>query len=170
MKLLLTTVITISQDYIKKIDKLEWGRFAIKFGIPVIEIITPEKESFWLSAFRGYSFQVSGDIEGHGDYGSTDVFGLGNLIPAEVPDDGVDREWLYRVNFTKQGSMRYMISMAAYHAVMKFAMSWACYPPTDRYDGFNKNEEWAKFIDAVYIMITSGKTFEHDTDEEGKEE
>lgn len=146
-----------------EIKKCKWGEFKVtENGIPEIEVITPDGDDYWLSAFRGYSFQVSDDDLGHGDRGATDVFGLGNLISAEMPDDDVDREWLYRSNLPKQGVTRYLISVAAYHAVMLFAMRRDIYPPTHKYDGFQADENWARFIDAVYIMITTGKLIKED--------
>lgn len=53
-------------------------------GYMPIGILTNSKgrEVGYLSPFRGYSFQVSADFEGHGDFGSTQVFGLNNLLDA----------------------------------------------------------------------------------------
>ena len=40
------------------------------------------ERDFYLSPFRGYRFQISGDENGSGDYASTPVIGLGNVILA----------------------------------------------------------------------------------------
>lgn len=38
--------------------------------------------SYYLSPFRGYRFQVSGNADGECDYGSSEVIGLGNVVAA----------------------------------------------------------------------------------------
>ena len=52
--------------------------------IPCIDIWKDEEveHDYYLSPFRGYCFQISGDENGNGDYASTPVIGLGNVISA----------------------------------------------------------------------------------------
>ena len=53
--------------------------------IPCIDIWAEDKvreHNYYLSPFRGYRFQISGDENGSGDYASTPVIGLGNIILA----------------------------------------------------------------------------------------
>lgn len=38
--------------------------------------------SYYLSPFRGYRFQVSGNADGECDYGSSEAIGLGNVVAA----------------------------------------------------------------------------------------
>jgi hypothetical protein len=66
-----------AKDVIAKIngtEKTDIGEWEITFseGMPVIGI--PGKRGLgYLTPFRAYRFQVSGDLEGRGDYGSSDV-------------------------------------------------------------------------------------------------
>ena len=56
--------------------------------IPCIDIWAEDAEDkvrehdYYLSPFRGYRFQISGDENGSGDYASTPVIGLGNIVLA----------------------------------------------------------------------------------------
>ena len=52
--------------------------------IPCIDMWKDEEveHNYYLSPFRGYCFQISGNAEGVGDYASTPVVGLGNVIRA----------------------------------------------------------------------------------------
>ena len=52
--------------------------------IPCIDIWTDEEveHDYYLSPFRGYCFQISGNSNGEGSYASTPVIGLGNVIRA----------------------------------------------------------------------------------------
>ena len=58
-------------------------------GVPVLELHVEDYErkvkrnTIYLSPFRGYRFQVSGSLDGNGDYGSTEVVGLGNVLNAK---------------------------------------------------------------------------------------
>ena len=49
-------------------------------GMPQLKL-TDDMGSFYLVPFRGYCFQVTG-AEGDGDYGSSEVIGLANVIAA----------------------------------------------------------------------------------------
>jgi hypothetical protein len=55
-------------------------------GMPIAVLVNENGDEIgFLSPFRGYSFQVSGDFEGHGDMGSSRVIGLANVLTAELP-------------------------------------------------------------------------------------
>lgn len=53
---------------------IEFGNLTLegRSGIPTLEIKCGDR-SFYLTPFRGYRFQVSGSIDGDGDYGSSPV-------------------------------------------------------------------------------------------------
>ena len=51
-------------------------------GMPTLKIIVENDRDFYLSPFRGYSFQVSGTLSGSCDYGSSEVIGLANVVKA----------------------------------------------------------------------------------------
>ena len=76
-------------------------------GMPMMKIpcidMWKDKEvehNYYLSPFRGYCFQISGNAEGVGDYASTPVVGLGNIIKAcrgyEAPGSSLS---IYSSNF-----------------------------------------------------------------------
>lgn len=44
--------------------------------------IAKKSVNYWLSPFRDYKFQVSGSIDGQGDWGGTEVIGLFNMVEA----------------------------------------------------------------------------------------
>ena len=52
--------------------------------IPCLDSYQDEEveHDYYLAPFRGYCFQISGNAEGVGDYASTPVIGLGNVIKA----------------------------------------------------------------------------------------
>ena len=53
--------------------------------IPCLDIWAEDKvreHDYYLSPFRGYCFQISGTADGVGDFASTPVIGLGNVILA----------------------------------------------------------------------------------------
>lgn len=77
-------------------------------GMPMMKIpcidMWKDKEvehNYYLSPFRGYCFQISGNAEGVGDYASTPVVGLGNIIRAcrgyEAPGSSLS---IYASNFS----------------------------------------------------------------------
>ena len=66
-------------------------------GIPVLHCLLKDNKIIkdgkhvvlregWLAPFRGYRFQVSGSIDGKGDYGSSPVIGLKNCICESISD------------------------------------------------------------------------------------
>ena len=61
-----------------------------------------QKHDYFLSPFRGYRFQISGNDHGGYDYASTPVVGLGNIVRAcrgyEAP--GGSRSSIYSSNFS----------------------------------------------------------------------
>ena len=88
-------------------------------GYMPIGILTNSKgmEVGYLSPFRGYSFQVSATFEGHSDLGSTQVFGLNNLLDARF---GTERNIGYQSNLRMDSVKLYMLELAAKEAVNKF--------------------------------------------------
>ena len=54
-----------------KIERATWGSFFMEREIPVIEICINGKVVGYLSAFRGYKFQVSATRDGQSDLGSS---------------------------------------------------------------------------------------------------
>lgn len=140
--------------------RVEFGTFKIKHHIPEIEIriidgINNEQlQSMWLSAFRWYRFQVSGDDNGGGDYGSTPVFGLETF--GSIIQQG-------RSNLNQENTVKYFIEAAAYDAITEFMFS--VFSTQDAYFRMDKphyntivgsNPEWDKFIDAVYDYAARG--------------
>lgn len=67
--------------------KLNIGEVKNFEGVPVLELHVEDNgrkvNTVYLSPFRGYRFQVSGTLDGVGDYGSTEVVGLGNVLHAK---------------------------------------------------------------------------------------
>jgi hypothetical protein len=59
----------------------------VEASIPCIEILNGERK-YYLAPFRGYKFQVSGTLDGGGDYGSTEVVGLLNIYNALIDVGG----------------------------------------------------------------------------------
>lgn len=102
---------------------LEFGKAFVEDGsqIPQIEIKVmldlPNGDKYhistgYLSAFRDYAFQVSGNEHGDTDFGSTPVFGLdtfGHTFQAG------------RSNLNTQETQLYIMSCTAFDAVRKFA-------------------------------------------------
>lgn len=57
----------------------------------------------YLSPFRGYRFQVSGTIDGSGDYGSSSVVGLAKVLYADYTSDR-DGTFGYQSNYSDTGA------------------------------------------------------------------
>ena len=85
-------------------------------GYMPIGILTNDDgmEVGYLSPFRGYSFQVSATFEGHSDLGSTQVFGLNNLLDARF---GTERNLGYQSNLRMDTVKVYLLKLAAKEAV-----------------------------------------------------
>lgn len=88
-------------------------------GYMPIGILTDDAghEVGYLAPFRGYSFQVSATFEGHSDLGSTQVFGLNNILDARL---GTERNIGYQSNLRMDSVKLYMLKLAAKEAVNKF--------------------------------------------------
>jgi len=134
------------------IERATWGNFFVEKEIPMIEICINEKVEGYLSAFRGYKFQVSATRDGQYDLGSSWVIGLGNLNSVPVSHDS-EKDWLYRSNLNKPNIDHYLIECVAMRAVVEFCERRDVFAPSADYPAFNVNAEWKKFIDAVYDMI-----------------
>lgn len=68
-------------------NKIHFGKFFFnkRNGFPILEVITPEGKSFYLSLFRFYRIQVSGSEDGEGDYGSSPVIPFYDKVFADMP-------------------------------------------------------------------------------------
>jgi hypothetical protein len=144
---------------------IEFGVFKVKYNIPEIELRIIDGinnnyvQSMWLSAFRWYRFQVSGDDNGNGDYGSTPVFGLETF--GSIMQQG-------RSNLDQPHTVKYLIEAAAYDAISEFMFSYRFME--DAYFRMDKphyntivgaNPEWDKFIDSVYNYSVHGEVPEN---------
>lgn len=63
----------------KDVKKIQFGELINEKSFPQLQVIA-EDRTYYLSPFRKYCFQVSGDEFGDGDYGSNSVFGLDSLM------------------------------------------------------------------------------------------
>ena len=88
-------------------------------GYMPIGILTNDDgmEVGYLSPFRGYSFQVSATFEGHSNLGSTQVFGLNNLLDARF---GTERNLGYQSNLRMDTVKVYLLKLAAKEAIANF--------------------------------------------------
>lgn len=59
----------------------------------------PYYDKGYLSPFRKYCFQVSSDVEGNGDMGSSKVIGLNNVLNLKVENHEVVRPDQFEMNF-----------------------------------------------------------------------
>lgn len=89
-------------------------RVNIGHGIPVLKLA----EGKFLSPFRGYSFQVSGDEEGHGDRGSSKVLGLGNVIQTKLVRGQLNSS-LYASNLASDELPREIFRLMALDAIFQ---------------------------------------------------
>ena len=86
--------------------------------IPVVALVNGEgREVGYLSPFRGYSFQVSGDRDGQGDLGSSQVIGLNNIMDARL---GTSRNLGYQSNLTQISTKAELLKGQAMLAINKF--------------------------------------------------
>lgn len=113
-------------------NTITFGKITLegKTGIPTLEIIC-EDRSFYLTPFRGYSFQVSGTKDGDGDYGSSPVV-------------------RFKENF---GGMHYaittgVIDSAARDALSRFCDGRGCMPHIGPLTSI-----WYEFIDESHRWI-----------------
>ena len=75
----------------------------------------------YLTPFRGYSFQVSGSLEGAGDLGSSQVIGLGNILHAKRDKEGSDL--LKRSNLGWNSTIKELLKGQAALAILDFIRS-----------------------------------------------
>jgi hypothetical protein len=93
---------------------VEFGRYYTHGSIPCIEVHFKydteeiQDRTFYLSAFRGYAFQVSFEYNGSGDVGSSPVFGLETLNSIKQ---------IGRSNLDNNETKRYFMVLAAMDAV-----------------------------------------------------
>jgi hypothetical protein len=68
-------------------NKIHFGKFFFnkRNKLPILEVITPDGRTFYLSLFRFYRIQVSGSEDGEGDYGSSPVIPFYDKIFADMP-------------------------------------------------------------------------------------
>lgn len=76
----------------------------------------------YLTPFRGYRFQVSGDMNGGGDYGSSEVVGLARILLADygTAEDKMGT-WGYQTNVPIFNTGVYVLEALAEVAIAKFA-------------------------------------------------
>ena len=133
-------------------------------NIPQIEInfedMNGNTNQLYLSAFRWYRFQISGDRNGDGDYGSTHVFGMDTFgsIVSEGP-----------CNLCNENIVKYIISCVAMDAINEhihnglFKRRFKTDEDTEVFyqipkncldgDVFGYTQGWIDFINAVYALL-----------------
>lgn len=85
-----------------------------KSGFPQIVYTDIVGNTVCLSPFRGYSFQVSGNLKGDGAYGATPVVGLNNILDAEY---GTTKGIGYQSNIRRDEMGRAVLLMMAEYAL-----------------------------------------------------
>ena len=75
----------------------------------------------YLTPFRGYSFQVSGSLDGAGDLGSSQVIGLGNVLHVKKGEEG--SQLLKRSNLNWDETNRDLLKGQAALALLDFIRS-----------------------------------------------
>lgn len=145
------------------ICNVTFGRYYTHGSIPCIEVHFKydteeiQDRTFYLSAFRGYAFQVSFEYTGVGDVGSTPVFGLETFN--SITQIG-------RSNLGQYETKLYFMTIAAMDAVHN-ASQYPSLSPMDYHVGFRFmrtydlafNEyddeylEFQKFINATNAYI-----------------
>ena len=89
--------------------------------MPILKITKDDGDGFrrvgYLSPFRGYRFQVSGTINGSGDYGSSSVVGLAKVLYADYTSDR-DGTFGYQSNYYDTGAE--LLCILAEDAIHKF--------------------------------------------------
>ena len=122
--------------------------------MPQLEIkytIYGDERVLYLSPFRGYSFQVSGSIEGSGSYGASSVVGLGNIVnikpSAHSPANGYSA---FSSNITSAEYGKEFMYGLAVTALYKFAVERKLIPAS--IGGWGSNS-FDRFIDECYAYI-----------------
>jgi hypothetical protein len=79
------------------------------------------KRVYYLSPFRLYRFQVSGSLNGSGDYGASPVVGLGNIVGIR-PNTPVDTKGFsaFSSNIFSDNYGQCIMKSMAYEAIVKF--------------------------------------------------
>ena len=131
-------------------------------GVPVLVLDTgmkiPKRSEEatvkgYLSPFRGYCMQVSGTVSGGSDRGSTQVFGLKNILKVNNADSGYRG---YESNLSTKEMQKEFIYMTSQYAIMKFAdyvdanHDGYRIPQMCRYDDHDLYSAW---VDKVYDFI-----------------
>lgn len=141
----------------KKVEIAELILTDEKFPIMKLEVVDNGGEvvkTGYLSPFRGYCFQVSGDTEGNGDYGSSGVIGLANVIRGfNVPRE-TSKLSIWSSNFSQEKILKILLLGQAYMAVN----DWCG-------DAYLKNayigalddwgQKWTRFIDKTIDYINT---------------
>ena len=123
---------------------------------------------YYLSPFRLYCYQISGDINGGGDYGSTQVIGLMTLFLSLLDGDGSSPSnvrWGLNGNLNRSHAMFHVFKSIAYDCLNSFYEHGG--NSIYMYDGYKANfspdENCKRFVDkgdmidqytmAVIIML-----------------
>lgn len=101
----------------------------------------------FLAPFRGYKFQVSGNLNGARDCGSSEVVGLARILLADygIPEDKMSI-WGYQTNIPISETGIYMLQALAEVAIRKF---------TDGERGLYEVYTLTKFIKLCAIYIAN---------------
>ena len=101
----------------------------------------------FLTPFRGYRFQVSGDMNGGGDYGSSEVAGLARILLADynMPEDKAGT-WGYQSNIRTENTGIYMLETLANVAIGEF---------TDGERGLHERYTLMKFVELCSMYIAN---------------
>lgn len=143
--------------------EIAFGECEIKEGgIPVLRIDLVERKGKectligkglgWLSPFRGYAFQISGDEEGHGDLGATPVVGLGNLADASYRTT-LCKDFSSRSNLGPQSIALEVMDWGANIALMNFCERKNLVPRIFSSTSIFANVECKKFMKATLEFI-----------------
>ena len=121
--------------------------------ITVDDSDSDRKRIGYLTPFRGYRFRVSGDMNGGGDYGSSEVVGLARILLADygTAEDKMGT-WGYQTNVPIFNTGVYMLEALAEIAIVKF---------TDGERGLKERITLTKFVElcSAYIANKVGSNF-----------
>lgn len=150
----------IREDFYKN-NTMKIGNYYCYEGVPYIELIVP-KEKFkdgnnpsertvFLSAFRKYSFQISGTYDGEIEYASTPIFGLESIVTAKQVGPS---------NLNNVTMQKYFIHCIAMDAIRCYCTQYNIGVPNIIYKAFKtkiENNEWYKFINNVWRFCKNEK-------------
>ena len=102
----------------------------------------------FLAPFRGYRFQVSGNITGDGDYGSSEVVGLARILLADynMPEDKAGT-WGYQSNIRTENIGIYILETLAEIAIGKFTNGGE--------RGIKERDTLTKFVELCSMYIAN---------------